>query len=355
MAITKQEFFNQLQSGIKWNAAVAFLRTNPLPIDALSVFSSIADLESYTSGPLSYPGQVVAVVTSDSNISLYVINGSTASSPYTEILLTGDYEVTSNKVTSISPSSTDTQYPSAKLLYDQLLLKLDKKPDNVHDLISNNKINLSYLPDVVLGQLVYGGVFNASTAVATLTTNAQAKLSTSDASITLTNDNTDVTGYVANEGLFYVVQTSGTFAGITFVVGDWLLSTGNKWDKIDNTDEVTSVNGDTGAVTIDMTVNGTSVMSGTTANIETQSAYNELTNKIATVSDLPTNQSASQGGTTDSLVTTGDKYNWNNKSVVSVGTTGTASDNIEYITINGTEHKIAQSRWSVVSTPVNQE
>lgn len=33
--------------------------------------------------------------------------------------LTG-YEVTSNKVTSISGSSTDTQYPSAKLLYDQL-------------------------------------------------------------------------------------------------------------------------------------------------------------------------------------------------------------------------------------------
>lgn len=92
MAITKQEFFNQLQSGIKWNAAVAFLRTNPLPIDALSVFSSIADLESYASGPLSYPGQVVAVVTSDPDISLYVINGSTASSPYTEILLDGAYE-----------------------------------------------------------------------------------------------------------------------------------------------------------------------------------------------------------------------------------------------------------------------
>ena len=31
----------------------------------------------------------------------------------------------SNKVTSLSASSTDTQYPSAKLLYDQLALKAD--------------------------------------------------------------------------------------------------------------------------------------------------------------------------------------------------------------------------------------
>jgi hypothetical protein len=37
----------------------------------------------------------------------------------------GSYEVTSNKVTSISGASTDVQYPSAKLLYDQLLLKLN--------------------------------------------------------------------------------------------------------------------------------------------------------------------------------------------------------------------------------------
>ena len=35
----------------------------------------------------------------------------------------GSYEVTSNKVTSISAGSTDTQYPSAKLLYDQLATK----------------------------------------------------------------------------------------------------------------------------------------------------------------------------------------------------------------------------------------
>jgi hypothetical protein len=37
------------------------------------------------------------------------------------------YEVHSNKVTSLSASSTDAQYPSAKLTYDQLALKQDKQ------------------------------------------------------------------------------------------------------------------------------------------------------------------------------------------------------------------------------------
>lgn len=47
-------------------------------------------------------------------------------------------EVTTNKVTSISSASTNAQYPSAKLLYDQLLLK-----QNVID--ANNKLDYSLL------------------------------------------------------------------------------------------------------------------------------------------------------------------------------------------------------------------
>lgn len=49
----------------------------------------------------------------DGNISFKTING-------TSITGEGDIptEVTTNKVTSISSSSTDTQYPSAKCMYD---------------------------------------------------------------------------------------------------------------------------------------------------------------------------------------------------------------------------------------------
>ena len=47
-------------------------------------------------------------------------------------------------------------------------LKLDKKPDGTNDLLSNNKLNTFYIPDTILGQVLYGGSFNATTA-ATLT------------------------------------------------------------------------------------------------------------------------------------------------------------------------------------------
>ena len=122
-------------------------------------------------------------------------------------------------------------------------LLVHAKPDGVNDLISNDKITLGYLPDSVLGQVVYGGGFVPSTGVATLTTNAQEKLGTSDATITLTNDTTAITGYEANEGIYYIATASGTFASISFETGDWLVSLGTAWSKVDNTDAVTGVKG----------------------------------------------------------------------------------------------------------------
>ena len=128
-------------------------------------------------------------------------------------------------------------------LQSALADKLDVDPDGVNNLIENNKINIIYVPDILLGQMLYAGTFVPSTAVATLTTNAKTKLGTSDNTITLTNDTTDITGYEANEGNFYLASADGTFASIDFLVGDWLVSTGSGWIKIDNTDAVTGVKG----------------------------------------------------------------------------------------------------------------
>lgn len=122
--------------------------------------------------------------------------------------------------------------------------KLDKKPDGTNNLIdTGDKINTVYIPDVLLGQMLYAGTFVPSTAAATLTTNAKTKLGTTSDTITLTNDTTAVTGYKANEGCFYICSADGTFASISFLVGDWLISTGTGWTKIDNTDAVTGVKG----------------------------------------------------------------------------------------------------------------
>ena len=55
--------------------------------------------------------------------------------------LLGYKEDTSNKVTSISSSSTNTQYPSAKLLYDQLALKQGALTPGTNIQINNGTIS----------------------------------------------------------------------------------------------------------------------------------------------------------------------------------------------------------------------
>lgn len=81
----------------------------------------------------------------------------------------------------------------------------------------------------VAGGLSYQGTWNASTNTPTL------------ASSTGTN------------GYYYIVATAGStnLNGITdWQVGDWLIFNGSTWQKLDQTNLVTSVNGNTGAVVL---------------------------------------------------------------------------------------------------------
>lgn len=71
--VNRDEFFNNLASGTKWSAGVAFTRTNALPIDDKSVFSTLEAAQTYAQSATAYPGQVIAVVLSDKT-DVYVIN-----------------------------------------------------------------------------------------------------------------------------------------------------------------------------------------------------------------------------------------------------------------------------------------
>ena len=127
---------------------------------------------------------------------------------------------------------------------DDIEDKQDKAPDGTHNLIdADGVVDPRYLPDYLLGACIYAG--NVGTgAVATLTTAAQHKLGTTAQSITLTNDTTDITGYTANEGIYYIATAEFSFASLAIKAGDWLISTGTMWSKVDNTDAVTGVKGD---------------------------------------------------------------------------------------------------------------
>jgi len=81
----------------------------------------------------------------------------------------------------------------------------------------------------IIGALVYQGSWNASTNTPTLTSS------------------------VGNKGDYYIVSVAGTtnLNGITdWQVGDWAVFNGSVWQKIDNTDAVQSVNGQTGVVVL---------------------------------------------------------------------------------------------------------
>ena len=86
------------------------------------------------------------------------------------------------------------------------------------------KIDTIYLPDSIVGQLQYEGTWDAATNTPTLA------------------DPTTVKGH------YYVVNVEGTYLGILYHIGDWIVSNGTIWEKVDNTDAVTSVFGRLGAI-----------------------------------------------------------------------------------------------------------
>jgi hypothetical protein len=102
----------------------------------------------------------------------------------------------------------------------------------VATLDASGKVPVSELPAAVLGALSYQGTWDASTNTPTLTSS------------------------VGTKGYYYVVSVAGNtnLNGITdWLVGDWAVYNGTIWQKVDNTETVTSVNGQTGAVVLTTT------------------------------------------------------------------------------------------------------
>lgn len=118
----------------------------------------------------------------------------------------------------------------------------------------DGKIPVGLLPDVVLGNVLYGGNLNSAPTDANtwaVTPSASLKtrlgMTSTVTSITIKNQEggTSTTGYgwKVLEGVYFIANAAGTFAGISFEVGDWLISTGDSWQKVDNTDTIKTVGG----------------------------------------------------------------------------------------------------------------
>lgn len=135
------------------------------------------------------------------------------------------------------------------------------KANGVASLDENSKIISSQLPDYLLGQVMYGGnaIAIGGNADIAVSSSLKAKKGITADVITIhpTASESGGTnyGYAQLEGVYFIAQGTGTLGnttgGITYDRGDWIISTGEAWAKIDNTDAVKSVNGKTGVVNID--------------------------------------------------------------------------------------------------------
>ena len=168
--------------------------------------------------------------------------------------------------------------------------------------LDNGKIIPSQLPDYILGQVMYGGLIyddhtiNASSNFISKYGN-QTYLSASDAS--------------KYSGVYFIASgsfTDRTIVGVPQVsTGDWIISTGASWKKVDNSDAVTSVAGLVGnvnasalaAVLADLkdanslarksefkTINGQSLVGTGNIVIEGKNYDNELAEQSAKLTQL---------------------------------------------------------------------
>jgi len=117
----------------------------------------------------------------------------------------------------------------------------------------------------VLGGAIYQSVWNASTNSPTLTSGTGTK------------------------GYYYIVSVAGStnLDGITdWKVGDWAIFNGTTWNKVDNTDAVSSVNGFTGAVSL------------TTANISESGSLYYTEGRVSANTDVAANTAARHSAVT---------------------------------------------------------
>jgi len=176
----------------------------------------------------------------------------------------------------------------------------------------------------LVGGTIYKGTWDASANIPTLTSS------------------------VGTQGWYYVVNVAGStnLNGITdWKVGDWAIFNGTVWQKVDNTDSVTSVNGFTGAVSL------------TTTNIPegTNLYYTDARSRAAfseTVTGLDYNSTTGVLSTTAGygIPTTAVQANWTtayNDSIISAAVTGTTT---KTLTLNQQDGGTITASWSDLNT-----
>ena len=180
-------------------------------------------------------------------------------------------------------------------LQTQITNLIPSQTGNSGKFLTTNGTALSWAN--VAGGLSYQGTWNASTNTPTLTSS------------------------VGVNGYYYITATAGStnLNGITdWQIGDWLMFNGSVWQKIDQSNTVTSVNGQTGAVSVGTVTSVSALTLGTTGTDLSSTVANSTSTPVITL-NVPTASATNRG-----VLSSADWTTFNNKgsgTVISVSGT----------------------------------
>jgi hypothetical protein len=184
----------------------------------------------------------------------------------------------------------------------------------------------------ILGGATYQGVWNASTNIPSLSSGTGTK------------------------GFYYVVNVAGStnLDGITdWKVGDWAIFNGTTWDKVDNTDAVSSVNGAIGAISLGGTANRIDV-TGTTWDISSSYVGQSSITTLGTITTGAWNGTA----ITDTYIASASIWNAKQDALIGTGfvksTAGVISyDTNTYALVAGSNTQIQYNNSGVMGASAN--
>lgn len=196
-------------TGVQWTNLPVYSATSPLLFNSTTGVFSIQVANSTQGGYLTANDWVTFNGKQDAGSYITALTGeATATGP-------GSVPITLNNASVINKVLTGLNVTGGNVVAtDSILTAFGKVQNQINSLV---------------GGVQYQGVWNANTNTPTLTSS------------------------VGTQGYYYIVSVAGTtnLNGITdWQVGDWAIFSGGVWQKVDNTDSVTSVNGFTGAVSL---------------------------------------------------------------------------------------------------------
>ena len=144
---------------------------------------------------------VNSIVTNATNIATNVIN------------ITDNADTIEDNATDINTINTTAEFLVNK-----------GEPSGYVPLDASSKILETYLPASVIGGLKYIGTWDAL------------------------NDTPTLPSATTNNGSYYIVSVAGTYLSVSYGIGDWIVSNGVDYQKIDNTDSVSTVFGRVGNI-----------------------------------------------------------------------------------------------------------